>query len=111
MHDDVRRPEGSMEVVVTLKSKMAASSGGNSKIIVSFDISESSNKSTDSLLDGPATSEHVSALLPFKFPASRKYDVTLDSYVTTTTIMHVRAAKTLFYVIMHTVSMCPFIFL
>ena len=37
MHDDVRRPEGSMGVVVTLKSKlkMAASSaisGGNSKI-------------------------------------------------------------------------------
>ena len=34
MHDDVTRPKGSMVVVVTLKSKMAAgsaSSGGNSK--------------------------------------------------------------------------------
>ena len=34
MHDDVTRPKGSMQVVVTLKSKIAAvstSSGGNSK--------------------------------------------------------------------------------
>ena len=34
MHDDVTRPEDSVGVVVTLKSKMAASSassGGNSK--------------------------------------------------------------------------------
>ena len=63
MHDDVKRPRGSMGVIVTLISKMAASSashGGNSKIIVSFDLSESSNKLPKLLLDGPATSEHVS---------------------------------------------------
>ena len=73
MHDDVTRPEGSMGVVVTLKSKMAtssASSEGNSiKVMFSFDLSESSNKSLEPLLDGSATSEHMSALLPFKFPA------------------------------------------
>ena len=66
MHDDVTRPESSMAVVVTLKSKMAASnasSGGNSKIILSFDLSESSNKSPEPLLDGPATSEHMSAFV------------------------------------------------
>ena len=106
MHDDITSPEGSRGVVVTLKSKMAASSassGGNSKIIVSFDLSESSNKSPEPLLDGPATSEHMSALLPFKFPASGKYDAILDSFVTTTTTMHVRAAKVLFYVILHKV--------
>ena len=71
MHDDVT----CVGVVVTSKSKLAASSassGGNSKIIVSFDLSESSNKSPEPLLDGPATSEHMSALLPFKFPASGK---------------------------------------
>ena len=106
MHDDVTRPEGSMGVVVTLKFKMAASSassGGNSKIIVSFDLSESSNKSPEPLLDGPATSEHMSALLPFKFPVSGKNDAILDSFVTTTATMHVRDAKALFYVIMHEV--------
>ena len=62
MHDDVTRHEGSMGVVVTLKSKMAASSassGGNSKTIVSFDLSENSNKSPSRLLDGPATSGHM----------------------------------------------------
>ena len=45
MHDDVTRPEGNLGVEVTLKSKMAAisaSSGGNSKMIVLFDPSESS---------------------------------------------------------------------
>ena len=38
MHDDVTRPEGSMEV--------------EGKIIVSFGLSESSNKSLEPLLDG-----------------------------------------------------------
>ena len=102
VHDDVTRPEGSMGVVVTLKSKMAtssASSEGNSEIIVSFDLSESSNKSPEPLLDSSATSELMSALLPFKFPASGKYNAILDSFVATTTTMHVRAAKVLFYVI------------
>ena len=55
------------------------------------------------LLDGPDTSKHMSAFLPFKFPASGKYDAVLDSCVTTATTMHVRAAKALFYVIMHKV--------
>ena len=45
----------------------------------------------------------MSALLPFKFPASGKYDAILDSFVTTTTTMQVQAAKALFYVIMHKV--------
>ncbi|CAH3171485.1 unnamed protein product [Porites lobata] len=86
-----------MVVVVTLKSKMAAScnsSGGNRK---------SSNKYPEPLLDRPATSEHLSAFLPFKFAASGKYNAILDSCMTTTTTMHVQAAKALFYVIMHKV--------
>ena len=49
-----------------------------------FDLSESSHKSPELLLDGPATSVHMSALLPFKFPAL------LDLFVTTTSTMHVR---------------------
>ena len=68
-----------------------------------LDQSESSNKSTEPLLDGPATSGHISALLPFKFPALGEYDAILDSFVTTTPTMHVRAAKALFDVIMHKV--------
>ena len=58
--------------------------------IVLFDLSESSNKSPEPLFDGPAMSEHMSALLPFKFLTSGKYDAILDSFVTTTTTMHVR---------------------
>ena len=64
MHDVVTCPQGSMGVTVMLKSKMAvssASSGESTKIIVSFDLSESSNESPKPLLDGPATSEHMSA--------------------------------------------------
>ena len=82
MHHDVTRPKGSMVVVVTLKSKMAAScasSGGNKKRSVVFDVSEGSNKYPEPLLDRPATSEHLSAFLPFKFPASGKYNAILDS--------------------------------
>ena len=88
--DDVTRPKGSMGVVVTLKSKIAASSassGGNSKIIVSFDLSESCYS------EGPATSEHMLASLPFKFPASEKYDAILYSSVTTTTTMYVHSNR------------------
>ena len=40
-----------------------------------LDLSESSNKSPETLLDGLAQSEYMSALLPFKFPASGIYDV------------------------------------
>ena len=68
-----------------------------------LDLSESSNKSPEPLLDGSATSEHMSALLSFKFPASGKYDAILDSFVTTTPTMHVRTAEALFYAIMHKV--------
>jgi len=99
MRDVVARPKGSMGVVVTLKSKMAASSassGRNSKMIVSFDLSESSNKSPELLLHDPATLEHMLALLPFKFPASGKYEAILDSFVTTTTTMNVQTEKALF---------------
>ena len=73
-----------MGVAVTLKSKMAAScprSGGNSKIMV--------------------LKAQANRLSLFKFPASGKYDAVLDSFVTTTTTMHVRAAKALSYVILH----------
>ena len=90
-----------MVVVVTLKSKMAvssASSGRNSKIIASFDLSElkaqtycASRYSTLPLL--PATSGHMSALLLFEFTASGKYDATLDSFVATTITMHVRVLR------------------
>ena len=45
----------------------------------------------------------MSALVPFKFPDSGKYDAILDSFVTTTTTMHVRVAKALFYVITYKV--------
>ena len=60
MHDNVTGPKG--PVVVTLKSKMAASSassGRNIKYVV-FDLSENSKKSPKQLLDGQATSEHIS---------------------------------------------------
>ena len=60
-------------------------------------------KQPEPLLDGPATSKHMSALLPFKFSALGNYDAILDSFVTTTTTMYVRAAKALFNVNMHKV--------
>ena len=56
---------------------------------VFFNLSESSNKLLELLLDGPATSEHFSALLPLKFPALGKNDTILDSFLTTTPAMHV----------------------
>ena len=76
-----------------------------------LDLSESSNKPPEPLLDGPATSEHMSALLPFKFPASGKYEAILDSFVTKTPTMHVRAAKELLDVVMHMVLSVLFLFL
>ena len=45
----------------------------------------------------------MSALLPFKFSASGKNDATLDSFVTATPTVYVRAANALFDVIMHKV--------
>ena len=91
----------SMGVVVMLKSKMTASSARSGEIEKRTG-SESSNKSPEPLLDGPATSEHMSALLPFKFPTLGKY-VILDLFMTTTSTIHIRAAKALFGAIMHKV--------
>ena len=106
MHDDMTRPKGSMVAAVTLKSKVAAgsvSSGGNSKSRGSMIYLKALTKSLKPLLDGPAKTEHMSALyiLPFKIPASGSYDARLNSCLTTTITMHVRAAKSFFYVIMH----------
>ena len=107
MHNDVTLPKGNMVVVVTLKPKMAAvstRSGGYSKSIgFMIHLKAPTNRPSHYIIDGPVTSEHMSALLPLKFSAPGKYDAILNSYVTTTTIMHVRPAKALFYVIMHKV--------
>ena len=43
-------------------------------LIVSFALSQNSNKSPEPLIDGPAASDRMSALLPFKNPASGKYE-------------------------------------
>ena len=76
MHNDVTLPKGSMGVVVTIKSKMAASNACPYNFrdsgSVLFDLSESSNKSPERQLNGLTTSEHMSSLLPFKFPTSGK---------------------------------------
>ena len=99
MHDDVTRPKGSLVAAVTLKSKIAAgsvSSGGNSKSTGSMIYLKAQTKSLKPLLDGPAKSEHMSVLLPFKIPASGNYDAILNSCVTTTTTKHIRAAKAIF---------------
>ena len=53
-----------------------------------LELDPKSNKSPEPLLDGLAISEHMTALLPFKFPVSGKYDALLDSFVTTTPTMH-----------------------
>ena len=70
---------------------------------VLFGLPKSSHKFPEPQLDGQASSEHMSALLPFRFPAPGKYDAVLDSFVTTTPTMHVLVAKELFDVIMHKV--------
>ena len=104
MHDDVTRLKGSMVVVVTLKSKMAASSAsssGNSKSTGSMIYLKAQTNRTSRLIDGPATSEHMSALLSFKFPSSGKYSAILNSCVTATTTMHTQAAKALIFIIVH----------
>ena len=66
-----------MAVAVKLKSKMvskmtkmasSARSGGNGKSTVfKAQKVQNSNKSPKTLLDGPATPEHMSELPPFKF--------------------------------------------
>ena len=87
-------PKGSMGVEVTPKSKMAALVRDSGSVL--FDLSVSSNKSSEPLLDDPATSEYMSAS-----PPSGKFDAMLDSFVTTTPTIHVRVAKALFNAIMH----------
>ena len=106
MHDDVTRPKGSTVVVVTLKSKMAAgsaSSGGNSKSAASvIYLKAQTNRPSRYSTAQPHTNtcQHYCHL---NFPLRRKSDAILNSCVTATTTMHVRAAKALFYVIMHKV--------
>ena len=81
-----------MVVVVTLKSKMvtgSACSGGNSKSGRSMIYLKAQTNCLGSILNGAATSEHTSALLPFKIPTLGKYDAILDLCVTTTTTMHI----------------------
>ena len=79
-------PKGRMGVVVTLKSKMAASSASSEKKVKigDLDLSESSNKSPKPLLEGPATSEHVSVLLPFKISRLGEIRRHTELFVTTT---------------------------
>ena len=75
----------------------SASSGGNSKGTGSMIYLKAQTNRPGSLLGRPVTSEHMSALMPFKFLVSGKYEATLNSCVITTTTVHVQAAKALFY--------------
>ena len=80
-----------MGVIVTPKSKMGARSASSGEIVkvLDLDLSESSNKSPEPLLDGPDTSEYMPVLLLFEFSASGKNDTILDFFVTATSTMHV----------------------
>ena len=74
MHDDVSRPKGSYVAVVTLKSKMAASSantGGNRKSTLVFDLSESLNKSPKPLLDGQPHQNTCQHFCHLNFPLAQ----------------------------------------
>ena len=104
MHNDVARPErqyGSCSS--NPRWRPVALVVGEIVKVRDIELDPKSNKSLEPLLDVPATSEHTSEFLPFKFPASGIHDVILDSFVTTTPTMFVRAAKALFGVIMHSV--------
>ena len=68
-----------------------------------LELDPKTNKTPKPLLDGPATPEHTSALLPLKSLASGNYDAISDSFLTKTPTMQVRAAKALLNVIMHKV--------
>ena len=108
LHNDVTCPKGSMGVVVLSSNprwQPVVCNLFRDSASVLFELSESSNKSPKPLLNGPATSEHTCllALLQFKFPTLGKYDAILDSFMTSTPTMHIRAAKALFDVIMHKV--------
>ena len=97
--------KGSMGIVVTLKSKMVASSASCGGIVKvqDLELDPKSNKLPKLLLDSPATSEHMSALPPFKFRASWKYNTIMDLFVTTTPTIHVQATEALFDVTMQKV--------
>ena len=108
MRNDVTCPERQRGSCSRLKSKVAVCSASSrvvgervSKSTESRARSKAQNKSPEPLLDGPATSEHMSALPSLKFLASGKYNAILDSFVTTTLTMRGQAAKTLFVVVMH----------
>ena len=81
MHDEIIRPErqyGSCSQVV-----------GEIVKVRDLEQDPKTNKSLEPLLDGPATSQHMSASLPLKLPDSGKCDAILDSFLTTTPSMHV----------------------
>ena len=106
MHDDDTGPEGSMGVLVTLKSKMAASSassGGNSKVIVSFDLSESSSKSPERLLDSLATSDQntFQHYCHLDFPLRGNTDIVRDYH--NARLSRESILFYFFYIIMHKV--------
>ena len=94
-HVDVTRQKGSMVGKITLKFKMASSSasgGGNSKSKQYLTYLKLSSRKSPEPPNPTRTHVSISAI---KFPASGKYGAILDSCVTTTTTMHVRAAKEL----------------
>ena len=93
-----------MVVVVTLKSKMKVISvWPYLEILAQFYLTylkAQTNRPSRNSTAQPHqnTCQHYCHL---NFQASGKYGVILDSFVTTTPTMHVRAAKALFDVIMH----------
>ena len=95
-----------MGVVVTLKSKMATSSAWSYlEILDQFYLTNL--KSQTIRPSRYSTAEpHQNTCLHYcylNFPLSGKYNAILDSFVTITPTMHVRATNALFDVIMHKV--------
>ena len=111
LQNDLTHPKGSTGVVATLKSKMAAASVSSGtehsvvgEIIEIRDLARARFKLNERYSTAqPRQNTCTSALLPFKFPASGKYDTILDLLATTTPTIHLRTAKALFDVIMHKV--------
>ena len=68
-----------MGVIVTLNPRwrQVVLLVGEIEEVQDLELDPKSNKSPEPLLDGPVTSEHMSALLPFKFSASGKQNVLL----------------------------------
>ena len=87
--------KGSRGVVVTLKSKMAATDGGatsgRSSKLLDLELDPKSNKSPEPLLDGLATSEHMSALLQDKLQILKEIATakkTLEKYNYRWSVLH-----------------------